>query len=34
MAEVCHKPSNEIVQESGAVDHLIKEAVRDSIKGL
>ena len=33
-AEVYHKPSNQIVLESGAVDHLNEEAVRDRIKCL
>ena len=33
-AEVGHKPSNQIVSESGAVDHLDEEVVRDRVKHL
>ena len=33
-AEVCHKPSNQIVWKSGAVDHLDVEAVKDCVKRL
>ena len=33
-AEVCHKPPHQIVAESGAVDHLDKEALRDIVERL
>ena len=32
--EVCHKTSNQIVSESGAVDHLNNEAVRICVERL
>ena len=31
-AEVCHKPPYQIVSESGAVDHLDEEAVRELVQ--
>ena len=33
-AEVCHKPSDQVVAESGAVDHLDEEEVRDDVERL
>ena len=33
-AEVCNKPSNQIVSESGAVDYLNKEIVKNSVERL
>ena len=33
-SEVCHKPSHQIVSESGAVDHLNKKAVWNRVKRL